>query len=86
LVGIAINTYGVTYPNVQLESVFYGNIQYGYVDYRIIVWYPVLAKNNYNIIISIFNLIYNPPSYAFSVGFNPYKEGFSIFFMALKAF
>ena len=74
------------YPSINMEITFYGNLYYGYIDYRVLVFYPILAKEKYNIDIIVSNYVHLTTPYVFGVGFDTYKTGFSVFFMALKAF
>lgn len=86
IMGIFLSTVSSSYPFLDMEIIFSGNLNYGSVDYRVIVWYPILAKKYYNIDVEVYNYLYLPPSYTFELGFNKYKVGNSLFFMALKAF
>lgn len=49
IIGVDLETVYFTYPNIDVEITFYGNLNLAYVEYRVIVWYPVLAKEKYNI-------------------------------------
>lgn len=86
LMGLSLETVSSNYPSIYMEITFYGNLYYGYIDYRVLVFYPILAKEKYNIDIIVSNYVHLTTPYVFGVGFDTYKTGFSVFFMALKAF
>lgn len=84
--GLSLETVSSNYPSIDMEITFYGNLYLGYIDYRVLVFYPISAKEKYNIDIIVSNYVHLTTPYVFGVGFDTYKTGFSIFFMALKAF
>lgn len=84
--GMTLGTYSSSYPYVDMEMSFSGTLSYTYVTYRVLVFYPLLAKEKYNIDVSVVNYVHMTSPYAYDVGFEKFKTGTSIFFMALKAF
>lgn len=84
--GMGLSVYAENYPNIYMEITFTGSLSYAYVTYRVLVFYPLLAKEKYNIDVSVVNYVHLTSPYVFDVGFDKFKNGTSIFFMALKAF
>lgn len=86
IMGMTLTATTLSYPNLDVEITFYGNIAWGSASYRVIVWYPALAKDRYNIIMEISNFVHLPSPYTYSLGFGKYNPSNSIFILALKAF
>jgi len=53
--GMGLSVYAENYPNIYMEITFTGSLSYAYVTYRVLVFYPLLAKEKYNIDITVSN-------------------------------
>lgn len=86
IMGMTVSNYASNYPDIDMEISFVGSLSYASVTYRVLVFYPLLAKEKYNIDVSVVSHMHLTSPYVFDVGFDKFKTGTSIFFMALKAF
>jgi len=55
IMGMGLSVYAENYPNIYMEITFTGSLSYAYVTYRVLVFYPLLAKEKYNIDITVSN-------------------------------
>ncbi len=74
------------YPNCNVEVLFNGSYYSTNIELRVVVWYPLLAKTNYNLIIECLGILTIPSPYTYVVNFTKYKVGRSIFLMGLSRF
>lgn len=81
-----MDTVSISYPTLYISLVMYGNLDYAYLDYRVIVWYTALAKQKYNIVVNALNIVSPSASSSYQYGFLNYKTNNSIFFLALSMF